>query len=253
MTRMDNDAIKFLKHLDDKPDDRPDMSSRDIARTVSAVSSPSRAARSAVALFTKKIFEDPKPQQEKLGAMAPLSVLAYLNDEFDHDWWDWEPETIWSELVDKGIGTERETRDLVMALQLMHNSDYPFEFWHVFENVGHALNFNPVSFEYIQPLDPHEIAYATKVMRQIRPNLDFTDEVDRYIAASARNAGLVYMPVEFFHKDNQVFLDELNNDLALKAKVKKLWDSGVTTSDELPIEIQLTRLSEIREYLADKL
>lgn len=181
-----------------------------------------------------------------------LKIYQLLNDKYDREWWDWEPETLWKTLLVDGVANvgsqTAELKNIVMALQLLVNSNVPFEAWHIFEKVGHALNHNPVDFAIIQPLELDEVALTLKIMQTIRPKQEFEPEVCGYIAACAKTAGVVYLPDELFSGGCQSFLDDLGNHIPLKEEVKKTWPRHIKGNTALAIQLQ--RLHEVREYVA---
>lgn len=189
---------------------------------------------------------------EKNAAIRPNMIIrlyAALNTHFDREWHDWEPETLWKELPEIGFQVTDELKNAVMALQVIVNTNAPFEQWHIYENVGHAFAGNDVNFSIVQPLELTEIAALNQVLKRIRPHESFLPEICGYIAACAKTAGVVYLAPDLFGEGCQSFLDEMNNDLELKERVMKVWPAS--THPEEATAIQLARLSEVREYLAD--
>ena len=73
------------------------------------------------------------------------------------------------------------------------------------------------------------------------------DEVLGYIAACARNSGIVYLPPELYPSRAQDFLDNLNNDVVLRDKIKAKKDDGSAA-----YKIQVLQLKEIAEYLVEQ-
>jgi hypothetical protein len=183
---------------------------------------------------------------EKTSGVSALSVYTLLNQHYLDEWHDWEPETLWQTLeMEHAIQPSDEIKNLVQALQVICKTDFAFEDFSVFENVGHAINMNPVLFGQIQPLEPDEAALTVKVLRSIRPKEEFEDEVEGYIAACAKRAGMVYLPDDIFPSDCQRFLDAIGNDMSLKYRV-------ITNSSGEDVEIQIGRIQEVRDYIADK-
>lgn len=189
---------------------------------------------------------------DKTGSFKVLSLYQYLNDEYDREWWDWEPETLWAELsrTTYGAEPEEEVKGAVMALQLTLNANSPFEHWHIFEKVGQAFNFNPVMFSTLQPLDADEAALTMAILKKIRPKEEYDDEVLKYVAVCAHEAGLVYLP-EDMYPGVQPHLDEITFEHGLRDRVKAIWESGDVrdTGTDISTDIQLSRLSEVKSYV----
>jgi len=183
----------------------------------------------------------------KEGSMGVIHVYEALNENHGKDWWDWEPETVWQTLaVEQGIAADQELKDLVMALQIAVTTNYPFESWNVFEKVTCAFNQNDVDFHVIQPPEIDEIAFTVSVLRTLRgESTPYEDEVLGYIAACAKHSGIVYLPPELYPSRAQEFLDKLNNDLELKARVQSKKDDGSAA-----YKIQALQLKEVAEYVS---
>ena len=178
-----------------------------------------------------------------------ISIYSDLNDSYGRGWWDWEPETIRTVLHDDhSIDLGDNGVDIIGALQVILNTNYAHELWNVFENVCAAMNGEDVNFGVIQPQELTSIAYTLKVLNRIRPKTDLEPEVDAYIAACAKNAGVVYLPEDLFGKGPQEKLDDLNNDLSLKERVALIRDKKAEVDSEAE-EIQIKRLQEIEEYV----
>ena len=206
---------------------------RDIGRGKSI---PTSIVRRAIGTGTIALLE-------KESALPPLKIYEILNDHYD--WTDWEPETIWTMLeVEHGIKPSDEAKNIVQALQTAIHTNFPFEEWHIFENVGHAFNENPVNFGQVQPLELDEIAKTVKILTTLRPKQEFEDEVLGYIAACAKNSGVVYLPEDLFPKGCQDALDRLGNDIGLRDQVK----AGAAGEPDSPLGVQNARLKEIRQY-----
>lgn len=194
-----------------------------------------------------------KEDLEKTGGVQyskVVHIFGLLNQRFEKDWHDWEPETLWHEFGEEEIEVDSIVKNIVMALQLVTQSNAPFEYWYIFENVGHAFAGNDVNFGIVQPLELTEIAAAIKILRMLRPKAEFENEVCGYIAACAKNSGVVFLPSEFFPDCAQQKLDEMGNDLELLNEVKRTWPKVV--SEETPVGIQTQRLDEIREYASEQ-
>lgn len=215
-------------------------------KVVNVTHDPKKAvSRALIGLTTKELLKE--------GAMPVLRLFALLNDHYSTAWHDWEPETIWTTLArEQGVTLDRELKDMVLALQLTVNSEAPLEHWHIFEKVGHAFNQNIVDFQILQPLELDEAAFTLSVLRTIRKAADPEDEVCGYVAAVARDAGVVYLPESLFPQRCQAALDNMNNNETLRELVKKSWPKHAGKDDD-PLSIQIGRLREIQEYVSEQM
>jgi hypothetical protein len=179
-----------------------------------------------------------------------LEIYRILNEKFNTEWFNWEPETIYSELIHNfSIKPDERLKNIIGALQVVVNTNFPFEMWNVFENISHAFNENPVFFSIVQPAELDEIALTIKILKAIRPKEEFTDDICGYIAASAKTSGVVYLPEDFFPVRSQNLLDGLLNDEPLKEQTKSTYPEVLSGNG--PLEIQTQRLSEIRHYIEE--
>ena len=188
---------------------------------------------------------------KKESGMRPVALFSFLNDQHDHLWWDWEPETIRQTLEQEhAIEPTREVMNMIGALQLVALSNGPFEHWHQFEKVGHAFYQNIVDFRVVQPLEPDEAAAAFKYLALIRPGQEFEDEIYAYVAAACHMAGMVYLPDDLFPAPCQTHLEGMIHDTTMTAEVKGCWGSGVTPGSEAIVH-QVAMLHDVKEALSD--
>lgn len=238
MAHYDKDTEEFMDSVAGRTARQAVGVAKDISKGHPVTKS---VAKRAVGIATRELLE-------KEAGISVLSIYSILNQDYGNDWHEWEPETIWQTLeTDHGISPSSEVKNIIQALQVVCKTNFPFEDWNIFENVGHAFNGNDVNFSVIQPLEMDEIAKTIKVLSAIRPKQEYEPEVCGYIAACAKSAGMVWLAPELFGEGCQSFLDEMNNDIELKEKVKSVWPAKSSTDEML--SVQLGRLHEVKEYL----
>ena len=190
---------------------------------------------------------------DKEGSVKILSLYKFMNEHYKREWWDWEPETIWTMLEQDHLdATPEELRNAIQALQVILNTFAPFEHWHIFENVGHAFNMNPVSFSVVQPLEPDEAALTMEILRRIRPATEYEVEVLIYVATCAKVAGMVYLPDDMF-PGVQKHLDEITFEHLLRDATKKAWETKEMPKGRVlreQVEVQIYRLLDVKRYLS---
>jgi hypothetical protein len=272
MAHYDNDTKKFMDDVAEKEHHSPVSAGKLIARqgirtiqdiaTTPRTELPSRLVRRALAVATAveqhhHHHNHPPQGQEYFDHIkkAPIEkrggvdLYKYLNDKYSNAWHDWEPETLRHTLDRDGVDLDDEVMNSIQALQVICKTNAPFEEWHVFEKVGQALNNNPVSFGHVQPLEMDEIAYTIKILQDIRPKEEFEDDIKGYIAAAAKEAGMVYLPEDLYPKGCQDFLDKMGNDTKLRDAVAKVYPK--TSNEETALGVQLARLSEVLDYVKE--
>ena len=235
MGRYDEDTQRFMDEVSDKPH----PAERAIKQAIGVTDALVHKRLSVPRLVSREIV---KSLVKEGSDQSILQLYSNLNDKFGRSWWAWEPETLWTELPEP----TDELKSAVQALQVVLNTHYPFEHWHVFEKVGHAFNLNHVDFGLLQPLDADEAARTCAILRAIRPKEAFDPEVLTYIAVCAHSAGLVWLPRELFPEGCQAALDQITFDNQLRDLVAKTWPKVIQGDSALALQTQ--KLEEIREY-----
>jgi len=247
MARFDKLTLEFMEKIaSDGKEPVPEGSGVNTLRTVKSVlksiSDPHKAlGKALVSGLTMQSLTN------KEASLSVLKIYSILNDAYDKEWWHWEPETLWQTLaMEHSITGDDDLKNLVMALQLCVTTNQPFESWNIFEKVGHAFNGNTVNFEVVQPLEPQEAALTIRILRTIRPEEKFASEISGYLAAVAKNAGVVVLLPMQFTEEAQGFLNEMGNDQTLAAALLR----GADT-ESADYKIQAARLKEIEQYIKD--
>lgn len=223
------------------------------AGLVSSIADPKKLPAYLARRMTSNVLEKNAADISDELNPKPLQVYNKMMQTFGRSWLDWDADTLRFEMPIKLPAISNEDGyQTVQALQTIAKTNFPFELWHVFENVGHAINNNVVMVDYVTPLEPHEIALTVDVMNSIRGNgeddLVLSDEVCAYIAASAMNAGMVILPEKYFDTRSQEALDMLNMDLGSKEEVKAALESDSDDHSEM-VMIQIGKLREVIDYV----
>lgn len=193
--------------------------------------------------------------KEAAPTLSVINLYSKLNDKYGEDWHDWEPETLWQTIsLDQLFGISDELKNMIQALQVVCKTNFPFEEWNVFENIGHAFNGNMVDFSTVQPLELNEIAWTCRALESIRPGTLYEDEVDGYIAACMKNAGVVYIH-SGISKDYETInkaINRIGNDERLQLTcMVHINQFGLKTDVHHISEdvfVQLSKLQECVEY-----
>jgi hypothetical protein len=223
------------------------------AKQLIGATSKIREGGRPVAVITKAVLKtslkDALRQQEKQASVSDaLGIFHSLNERYGDAWHDWEPETLSQTIaMDLEKPPSGGMLDILQAFQVILKTNQAHESWHVFENVGQALNENHVDFDIVQPLRPDEVAFAVRVIDSLRKE-KYDQEVLAYMAACAKHSGMVFMPVSYFPEGCQAFLDGMGNDEGLKASVERKYTSGEGGGD-MQEKIQLDGLKEIEDYV----
>lgn len=213
---------------------------------VSKKALPATAARQ----ITREIMEHQK-EGAALDATIiykPLDIYNQMVKKYGQEWFDWEPETIRDIFPKEMPQLDNEDSYMsVFALQNITKTDYSFELWHIFENVGHALNENNVMVNHVTPLEVHECALTLETMKAIRPDVEITEEICAYIAACAMEGGVALLPPRFFPPSCQKKLDSISMDPGISAQILNALENNLT--GDPVIDTQIAKIMDIREYV----
>jgi len=193
----------------------------------------------------------------KNSEVHPLRLAAVLKFKYNDEWVGWLPETLW-ESIRKDIGSISEVnQNKVQALATALSTDSPWLDWTTFENCGRAFNNTIPIFGQIQPLSSGETAFTIQTLKKLH-NFPFSQEVLGYIASVCLYNGIIFAPTKWFGKI-QWMLDAQNKDKSLKPKVEKAWKTvekqdltQVEFNDVKPVDVHITKLWAIKQYLGDK-
>lgn len=200
-----------------------------------------------------KIAQD-SPLEKSSTAIGLITSLSALGK----DWILWEPETLWAEIKGLGVTLTEPLKAKIQAAKTLMTTD---AFWRdhlAFEKVSVALNGGQPLFDQYQHPSPAMLARAITQASEVRKG-SFSDEVLKYIAAVAFEAGLLVLPEPL--DVAQESLDEMTSHVVgrhVREEISRKWsESGVNgLSDGLYTEtvtgIQLARMQAIREYAGQR-
>lgn len=185
----------------------------------------------------------------------PLQLMDVLNMRYKTNWPEWEPETLWWS-IRRDFGSVGEiTANKIQALRLAVSTDIPWLDWDVFENCGLAWNDIVPIFGAWQPMTPMQVAFTVHVLRGVRAEEEFADEVNAYIAAVLEEHGWVYAPEEWF-AGAQEFIDRKKWLAGFKTEVADAWErvrnvdpSTVTWREDNPLDVHIVKMMVVQRYL----
>jgi hypothetical protein len=198
-------------------------------------------------------------------SIGAAQLLKYLTDEWKSEWISWEPETIFSE-VEKtyNVTLPGQVQEKILALDLLHSSDSFWQDWQVFQIVTVTFGGRQARFDDVQELSLAEIdasmrmAASLSMMSRNEAKTPYSDEVLGYIAATASNAGLVYLPPPM--NEAQEYLDTLSGAKDLAPQVAEEWArmmaldpalARVMPIEETPVGVQIARLLALKDASDD--
>jgi hypothetical protein len=128
-----------------------------------------------------------------------------------------------------------------MALKVLKHTHHFWENFYSFEDITLALNDVVPDFSVIEGCTPEQLWYAVQLAEQIRPNMEYSEEVQLYIKYNCNEAGVYIYPP-------QVGLDNPYLDKATTLAANGPFPLG----DETPEEIQAGKYLAILTYLKEK-
>lgn len=130
------------------------------------------------------------------------SLLALAIDDFGTECFEWEPQTIRSEIVTHyKVTVPQVNMDKLLAMITVMNTDLFYTSVETFTHVANALNGDTVDFRMWDPPDPAEAAWAiTEVTLSDLPRKGqkfegrFSTDVKRYLGVILVDAGIKNPP-----------------------------------------------------------
>ena len=170
----------------------------------------------------------------------PLVLDLFLVQNLGHEYYLWEPETVWTEAIRaaQAPNISEVNKHKVQAVRTIHMADTSFKRWEVFEKVIAALNGVVPRFDVMQKPDLGQLMFGFDTMLQIRSE-KLSDEVCRYIAACLLTDGVAYAPRPLQGCNKHLGQHPLHKEV--RAAIKK-------GSDSEAIQIQLGKMEEGRLY-----
>jgi len=185
----------------------------------------------------------------------PLQIFDVLTMRYREEWPEWEPDTLWWALR-RDFGPVGEiARNKIQALGVAAITDIPWLDWDTFENCGQAWNdFVPI-FGAFQPMTPMQVAFTIQVLRGVRADEEFSNEVNAYTAAVLDEHGGAYAPEEWFAGaqellDRKTWLIGFRTEVATSwEKVKDVPPEEIDWDQNDPLGVHLLKLAVVKRYL----
>lgn len=178
---------------------------------------------------------------------------AYVNEltyQFGSYWYEWEPETLWSE-IRRIFGTEPsgEVKSKIGAIRVFMTTDLFFTDAPTFENIVLAVNdlfYDPTVLEIASP---EEILYAITALSPLRPDvtIDYNREIVGYIRTSCRKDGLLVYP-----RPLQFAQPRIPEELQSVAEAIKPNSEIVSDSTDM-VQVQSLKLYNLWQYVSKKI
>ncbi len=184
----------------------------------------------------------------------PIKILLVLDQLYEEEWRDWEPETITQTLKADDIDVSRLNMDKIMALKVVHNTMNFWEDPRTFEKVVLSFAGRMVDWGHIQEARVHEMAACVALIERYIAEHEFSDDVAALVAASALRDGFVMLPPPLsfaqFQFANELAMTMGDDALGLQ---QKLMDALEDEEPEIPKDhgVQYMRLLRCQYHVQD--
>lgn len=188
----------------------------------------------------------------------PLVLDIKLMDQYGTDWFQWEPETLWREIMDdfRAPSISDHIKSKVQAVKTIHISDWCFTKWEIFCPIVQALNNNIPDFDILRRPTVSQLFVAADMLTFIRDDVEFSQEVQQFCGAALVDAGVYCAPEPLaFCQDEILEIQEVRgipvDPSATKEKYKRLLTVPVeeVQLEENSVDIQVAKLIIARDYL----
>lgn len=189
----------------------------------------------------------------------PIVLDIKLMDQYGTDWFEWEPETLWREIMDdfRAPSISDHVKGKVQAVKTIHISDWCFTKWEIFCPICQALNNNIPDFEVLRRPTISQLFAAVDMMTMIRNDVEFSQEVQDFIGAAMIDSGVTYapQPLAFCQDEILRFQEELGRPVdpePVKEKYKQMLSvpAEEVVLEETPVDVQVAKLIIARDYLS---
>ena len=221
---------------------------RTVIRAAKIVKKPSKFPKAILSYEVIKHASADIPED-----INPIRLKNFLVDNYKADWLEWLPAVIDKEVMGKQKSEILSNK--IQAIRVCLNTDTPWLQWHVFEDVGKALNHQVPDFTLVQPLTLGECLTTMDTMKKLRSEEEFSSEVLAYIASIAANNDYVYLPSEWEVGKAQPILRGFIHDASLELKVERAWGKlsdkkllEAKFSEDDSVHRQLAKLALVQQY-----
>jgi hypothetical protein len=125
----------------------------------------------------------------------PVALTMSLLEKFGSEWFEWEPDTLRSEIVMsfQTTNVSEHNWQKIQAVRTLTTTVGFWTEWHIFEKVIQALNNNIPRFDICQRCTLAQLMAGVDIANTIRVE-KYGWEIEAYIAACALDEGVVYVP-----------------------------------------------------------
>jgi hypothetical protein len=193
----------------------------------------------------------------------PVVFDVVLLKEYGTDWFVWEAETLWREIMAdfKIPSIHDHVKAKIQAIKTLHISEAYWTDWEPFSWVTQAVNNNIPDWLTIQKPSLSQLVNSVDVATMVRANEIFAPEVKDFTAACLLEEGVLYAPNEI--KFCQEAIDRYAHDNSIEdyasivqqvqARYRQVCSNPATVSlEENVVDIQVAKLKVAWDYLTTR-
>jgi hypothetical protein len=124
----------------------------------------------------------------------PGPMMLLLIDHYGEELFEWSVDTLLTSMKRDGLETSNANRTKILAARVAINSPSPWRQWTTWHWVCLGLAGVQPNMTYLEEPELGYMVAGWDFMRAVDPPRDTSLEVDKYVAASFRNEGIVYIP-----------------------------------------------------------
>ena len=124
----------------------------------------------------------------------PLTFDLLLLNKYGPEYLGWEPEPLRLTLKRDDIRISNEAWTKIQAVRVLHNSPSPWRRWEVFHWVALGLSGKTPNFNFMEEPELGVLAVAVDIMKIVDRPRDTGEEVDKYVAVTAKADGHTCLP-----------------------------------------------------------
>lgn len=186
----------------------------------------------------------------------PIKVMLLMNEKWQEEWFDWEPETIIQTLYMEGISIGNINLSKIFAIRTVLKTNEFFEDPRTFEKVVIAFSGRIVDWGCVQEVSVSEMNAVVALIERYLKEHDFSNEVSMYVAGRATTEGFVKLPTSLHFATgnlNYIIAVSMGDAKALEL-IDKLNESLESKTDDPPPEVAVQYLRLARcEYKSQEL
>jgi len=193
----------------------------------------------------------------------PVVYDVALLQEYGTDWFIWEAETLWKEVMGdfKVPSISDHAKAKIQAVKTLHISEAYWTDWEPFSWITQALNNNIPDWLTMQKPSASQLFNSVDVATMVRSNESFTPEVKDFVAACMLEEGLLYAPenLGFCQEAIDRYANERGvEDYAqivrdVQSRYKQIVANPAAVSlEENVVDIQVAKLKVAWDYLSKR-